>query len=306
MKQLGKKLFGILKTMLLPVLVYLLFGLLSGGRTFNERAVLTALRTTVQPSIICYALLLGMSTGVMNFSAGAVVCCGSIIGIGLSNMLGWWLRVPGMVLSLGLLLFFEALPRMFFPGGGKMAQADTFLSRSPACFWIMGITAAVFYVLYNLTPFGHNLRAVGSNQSVALAAGLNLDKIKLLNSVVGGLFLGIAAILYMSSQGSLFCPSSMSSMMVMMDAFMGVFLGMLLSRWADPSIAVFCGVLTMKVMSAGFIAVGLPQNWKDVVTGFFMLVVMAVSANATLPAKMKADRQFAEEAEKEYKRAISA
>ena len=56
MKQLGKKLFGILKTMLLPVLVYLLFGLLSGGRTFNERAVLTALRTTVQPSIICYAL----------------------------------------------------------------------------------------------------------------------------------------------------------------------------------------------------------------------------------------------------------
>lgn len=331
MKQIGKKLLGLLKTLLLPVAVYLLFGLLSGGRTFNERAVLTALRTAVQPSIICYALLLGMSTGVMNFSAGAVVCCGSIIGIGLSNMLGWglpgfcvlailialacntlfgllynWLRVPGMVLSLGMLLFFEALPRMFFPGGGKMAQADTFLSRSPACFYIMAIAVVLFYVLYNLTPFGHNLRAVGSNQSVALSAGLNLDKIKLLNSVVGGLFLGIAAILYMSSQGSLFCPSSMSSMMVMMDAFMGVFLGMLLSRWSDPSIAVFCGVLTMKIMSAGFIAVGLPQNWKDVVTGFFMLVVMAVSANATLPAKMKADRLFAEEAEKEYKRAISA
>lgn len=320
------KILGTLKTLILPIAVYVLFGVLSGGRTFNARAIQTALRTAVQPAIICYGLLLGMSTGVMNFSAGAVVVCGSIIGYGLSNMFSWglpgfcvlaiaialacntlfgllynWLRVPGMVLSLGMLLFYEALPRIFFPGGVSLPQNLTFLSRSPSVFIIMAIAMVIFYILYNLTPFGHNLRAIGANQSVALAAGLNLDKIKLLNSVVGGLFLGIASILHLSAQGQLFCVSSMGSMTVMMDGFMGVFLGMLLSRWADPSIAVFCGVLTMKIMSAGFIAVGLEQNWKDVVTGFFMLIVMAVSANATLPAKLKADKAYAAEAEKEYK-----
>lgn len=319
-----KKLIGILKTMALPVAVYLLFGLLSGGRTFNSRAVLTALRTTIQPAIICYMLLLGMSTGVMNFSAGAIVVCCSIIGSGLANTLGLGLpgfcvlsiligiacsglfgllynllRVPGMVLGLGMLMFYEALPRLFFPGGGVIAQKDAFLAQSPWIFIIMAIAMVLFYVLYNLTPFGHNLRAIGSNQGVALAAGLNLDRIKFSNSVVGGLFLGIAGILYMSAQGKLMNVSSMGSMTVMMDGFMGVFLGMLLARWSDPSIAVFCGVLTMKVMSAGFIAVGLPQTWKDVVTGFFMLVVMAVSANAALPAIRKANKAFAAEAEKE-------
>lgn len=220
MNGIAKKLLGILKTMILPVAVYVLFGVLSGGRTFNARAVTTALRTAVQPSIICYALLLGMSTGVMNFSAGAVVVCGSIIGSGISNLLGWglpgfcffaivvtllcntlfgllynWLRVPGMVLGLGMLMFYEALPRMFFPGGANLAQNLTFLSRSPYIFIVLIVTMVVFYVLYNLTPFGHNLRAIGANQSVALAAGLNLDRIKLSNSIVGGLFLGIAAIL---------------------------------------------------------------------------------------------------------------
>lgn len=324
MNEFRNKLSGFLKTLILPVAVYLLFGALSGGRTFNSRALITALRTAVQPSIICYALLLGMSTGVMNFSAGAVVVCAAIVGSGLSTMLGLglpgfcilaivialacntlygllynWLRVPGMVLGLGMLLVFEAMPRLFFPGGGNMDQKSAYLARSPWIFIVMAITMVVFYVLYNLTPFGHNLRAVGANQSVALAAGLNLDKIKLLNSIVGGLFLGIAAILHMSNQGKLFCVSNMGSMTVMMDGFMGVFLGMLLSRWSDPSFAVFCGVLTMKVMSAGFIAVGLPQNWKDVVTGFFMLIVMAISANAMLPTIKKANKAYAAEAEKE-------
>lgn len=324
MNNIGKKLLGILKTMILPIAVYILFGVISGGRTFNSRAVITALRTAVQPSIICYALLLGMSTGVMNFSAGAVVTAAAIIGSGISNLLGWglpgfclfailtalacntlygllynWLRVPGMVLGLGMLLFYEALPRVFFPGGANLAQNIAFLGRNPYCFIVLAVAMVVFYVLYNLTPFGHNLRAIGSNQSVALAAGLNLDKIKLTNSIVGGLFLGIAAVLYLSNQGKLFCPSNMGSMTVMMDSFMGVFLGMLLARWADPSIAVYCGVLTMKIMSAGFVAVGLEQTWKDVVTGFFMLCVMAVSANALLPAKMKADKLFAAQANKE-------
>lgn len=325
MKTVRNKFFGILKTMILPIAVYVLFGILSGGRTFNSRAIVTALRTAVQPSIICYALLLGMSTGVMNFSAGAVVTAAAIIGSGISNSLGWglpgfclfailvalacntlfgllynWLRVPGMVLGLGMLLFYEALPRVFFPGGANLAQKIAFLGRNPYCFIVLAISMVIFYVLYNLTPFGHNLRAIGSNQSVALAAGLDLDKIKLTNSIIGGLFLGIAAILYLSNQGKLFCPSNMGSMTVMMDSFMGVFLGMLLARWADPSIAVYCGVLTMKVMSAGFVAIGLEQTWKDVVTGFFMLCVMAISANAMLPAKLKADKLFAAEANREH------
>lgn len=325
MKTVRNKLFGILKTMILPIAVYIFFGILSGGRTFNSRAIITALRTAVQPSIICYALLLGMSTGVMNFSAGAVVTAAAIIGSGISNSLGWglpgfclfailvalacntlfgllynWLRVPGMVLGLGMLLFYEALPRVFFPGGANLAQKIAFLGRNPYCFIVLAISMVIFYILYNLTPFGHNLRAIGSNQSVALAAGLDLDKIKLANSIIGGLFLGIAAILYLSNQGKLFCPSNMGSMTVMMDSFMGVFLGMLLARWTDPSIAVYCGVLTMKVMSAGFVAIGLEQTWKDVVTGFFMLCVMAVSANAMLPAKLKADKLFAAEANKEH------
>ena len=321
----GRKLLGILKALAIPVLVYVLFGVLSGGRMFNTRALTTTLRSAIQPSIICYALLLGMNIGMMNFGAGAIVLCSAIVGNGISNMLGWGLpgliffallvslvcsaimgglynllRVPSMVLSLGLMLVFEAVPRMVFPAGAVISTENAFLARQPWIFVVLAFVMVLFYISFNKTAYGHNVRAIGANQSVALAAGLNLDKIKFTNFMVAGIFLGIAAVLYMSAQGKLQNVAALGSMTVMMDAFMGVFLGMLLSRWADPSISVFCGVLSMKVLAAGFVAVGLDAVWKDVVTGAFMLVIMAASANAALPATMKANKAFKAEAEVEY------
>lgn len=325
----GKKLLGILMTLALPVLVYVLFGVLSGGRMFNTRAILTTLRTAVQPAIICFALLLGMNIGMMNFSAGAIVLCSAIVGSGLSNTLGWglpglilfalltslicsaimgalynWLRVPSMVLGLGLMLVFEAVPRIVFPAGAVIASENGFLARQPWVFVVMAVVMILFYIIFNKTAYGHNVRAIGANQSVALAAGLNLDKIKFINFIVSGIFLGIAAVLHMSASGKLMNVAALGSMTVMMDAFMGVFLGMLLSRWSDPSISVFCGVLTMKAMSTGFVAVGLEAVWEEVVTGLFMLAIMAISANAMLPGILKANKAFKLQADAEYEKRL--
>lgn len=322
--EITRKLLGLLKAMAIPVVVYLLFGVLSGGRMFNSRTLLTVLRQAIQPSIICYALLLGMKIGMMNFGAGSIVVCAAIMGSGISSTLGLGLpgfilfailsslgcsavlgllynllHVPCMVLSLGMMLVFEAVPRMFFSGGAIISSEDGFLARQPWVFVVLLVMAVLFYILYNKTPYGHNIRAIGSNQSVALAAGLNLDRIKFVNFMVGGVFLGVAAVLYLSNSGKLQNVSALGSMSVMMDGFMGVFLGMLLSRWADPSIAVYLGVFTMKVLSAGFVAVGLNATWKDVVTGAFMLVIMAISANASLPETVRKNRAFAQEAERE-------
>ena len=318
------KLLGVLKAAAIPIVVYILFGVLSGGRMFNTRTLLTVLRQAVQPAIICYALLLGMNIGMMNFGAGAIVVCASIMGSGISSSLGLGLpgfilfamlislacsavlgllynllRVPCMVLSLGMMLVFEAVPRMFFSGGAVISTENAFLARQPWVFVVILVMAVIFYILYNKTAYGHNIRAIGANQSVALAAGLNLDKIKFMNFMVGGLFLGVAAVLYLCNSGKVQNVAALGSMVVMMDGFMGVFLGMLLARWADPSIAVFLGVFTMKILSAGFVAVGLNATWKDVVTGLFMLIIMAVSANATLPDIIKKNKAFAAEADRE-------
>lgn len=156
-----RKLLGLLKALAIPVMVYLLFGVLSGGRMFNTRTLLTVLRQAIQPAIICYALLLGMKIGMMNFGAGSIVVCAAIMGSGISSTLGLGLpgfilfavlislacsailgllynllRVPCMVLSLGMMLVFEAVPRMFFSGGAIISTEDGFLARQP---WVLSL-----------------------------------------------------------------------------------------------------------------------------------------------------------------------
>ena len=68
--------------------------------------------------------------------------------------------------------------------GAIISTEDGFLARQPWVFVVLLVMAVLFYVLYNKTPYGHNIRAIGSNQSVALAAGLNLDKIKFINCII--------------------------------------------------------------------------------------------------------------------------
>lgn len=320
-----KALFNILSAIALPVAVFLIFTMLSGGRMANQRTIMAILRQSVQPAIICLGLMLGMQLGMMNFACGAIVLCSAICGQGISNILGWGLpgffffamlislgasavygllynklRVPCMVLGLGMMLIFEAVPRMFFPGGTFIKPADAFLARQPWCFVVLAICIFIFYMMYNKTAYGHNIRAIGANQAIAMSSGLDLDKIKFQNFIVGGIFLGVAAVLYLSSSGSLDNVSALGSMAVMMDAFMGVFLGMLLGRWVDLSVAIYIGVVTMKIISNGFVAIGMSATWQDVVTGLFLLVVMAVSANASLPERMRADKAFAMQADAEF------
>lgn len=320
-----KMLSNTLLAMALPVAVFLIFTVLSGGRMANQRAILAILRQSIQPTIVCLGLMLGMQLGMMNFASGAIVLCSSICGMGISNLLNLGLlgfivcamlvslacsalfgflynklRVPCMVLGLGMMLIYESVPRMFFPGGASIKAADGFLARQPWCFLVLTVCLVVFYILFNKTAYGHNLRAIGANQAIAVSSGLDLDKIKFQNFMVGGIFFGVAAVLHLSSNGSLDNVAALGSMPIMMDAFMGVFLGMLLGRWVDLSVAIYLGVVTMKVISNGFVAIGLSATWQDVVTGVFLLAVMAISANASLPEIMKANKLYAAEADAEY------
>lgn len=198
-----KALLNVLSALALPVAVFLIFTLLSGGRMANGRTILAILRQSVQPAVMCLGLMLGMQLGMMNFACGAIVLCAAICGQGISNILGWGLpgfflfamlislgcsaiygflynklRVPCMVLGLGMMLVYEAVPRMFFPGGTFIKPADGFLARSPWCFLVLLVCILIFYVLYNKTAYGHNIRAIGANQAIAMSSGLNLDKIK--------------------------------------------------------------------------------------------------------------------------------
>lgn len=300
------------------------------GRFFNARTLTTILKQSIMPIMICWGLMLTFTVGSINFSAGAVVLCSTIIGgnlmkltntglvglilftlavaLVLSILTGFLfnkMRVPSIVLTIGLVLIFESLPRIFFAGGVIIPGKVTYLATPPHIYFILAIMTIVFYIMYNNTAFGHNLRALGNNQEIANKVGLDSDKIKFICFVISGVFLGVAAILYGSAQGQIQNVTALGSMAIMMDAFMGVFLAMFLSRFSNVTFSVIIATFTMKMISIGFVTMGLSATIRDITTGLLLFVLLAISANQGLLDLIKSNKQNAQIANEKYKQKMS-
>lgn len=320
-----KRISNSIKSLIIPLLIFSLFAILSGGRTASGRMLMTTLRQSVVPIIICWGLMMNMTVGMMNFSAGGMVLCAGIVGGNMARSMGTgiiglvvfcmlisvllgaatgliynMIWVPCMVLTIGTMLIWESLPRVFYSGGVTLRPAMTYLSRSPYCFIILGILLVFFHFVFNQTVFGHNLRAIGNNQSIAISVGVQNDKIKFLSFLYGGIFLGAAAFLYVSENGEVRNVIALGSMSIMMDGFMGLFIAMFLSKYCNMSVAVVIGAFSMKMITNGFVAIGLSSTVRDIVQGAFLLLLLIISANSGFFEKRREDRAFANQANLEF------
>lgn len=316
-----------LKSLAFPVLLFVAFALLSQGRIVNQRTILAILRQSVVPTLICWALMFNMTLGAMNFSVGANVLFSTIVGgnlalltntglagfivfaillatllSGIAGALYNLLRLPTIVLTLGLVMVYESAPRLFFEAGVTIPFEMTFLATSPWCFIVLGVMFLAFYLIYNKTAFGHNLRAIGKNPAIAVSVGLDSDKVKFTSFVLGGLFIGVAAVLYGSNQGQVENVSALGSMVIMMDSLMGVYFALFLSKFCNMAVAIVLSNVTIKIIFNGFVALGMSATIRDITTGVILFVLLVTSANQGVLAKKKADKKYAEEATARYRR----
>jgi ribose transport system permease protein len=316
------------KSLLLPILVFAVFRIASNGRFGQWHGMVTISRQAVVPILLALAITFNMSMGLWDFSAGAVVVFAAILGGGISNSLGLGIpglvifcivvavlmttvtaslyrvmRVPSMVLTIGLVLIYETLPHLVYNGGGTILSSEnTMLALSPWCFIVLGIMFAIFYFIYNYTPFGHNVRALGGNQAIAQNVGLNPMAIKFKSFIFGGIFLGMAAAINISTRGIVKPGESMSSIGLVFDAMMGIFIAMFLSRFCNMAIGVVIGTFTMKMLNGGLVALGLSTTIRDITTGLFLLILLCISSNQGRVSDWNVKRKKAKIANEKYAR----
>ena len=313
------------KILAFPVFVVALFAVLTEGRIVNVRTLSTVLRQSVYPAIICYALVLNMTMGAMNFAAGAVIVCASIFGgnlmvatgtgivglfvmcllaaLVLSAIMGALynvMRIPMIVLAIGMVMVYEAVPRLLYEEGVKIPFNMTYMATAPYCFIVLAVMMIFFYLLYFKTAFGHNLRALGSNQEIAINVGLNNDRIKFLCFIFSGVFLGIAATLYLSNQREVRNVTMLNSMLIMMESFMCMFLAFFLSRFGNLTFAVLIGTFTMKFITTGFSTLGISPTVRDIATGLLLFILFAMSANQGILKYIRSQNENARIANEEY------
>ena len=308
-------LINTLKVIMLPVIVYLIFLVICFERFSNWNCIYTIFIQTIIPTITAYAIAYGNICGVFDFTIGSRLVISGVIGgllaaqygfagmilgaiisaivVGIiTGVLNWWLKIPSLVLTMGLAMVFEIV-------GSKLAghygfvQIDNkyaIFGSSPNIVIIFLLSAVLFYFVFNHTVFSFHMRAVGSNEAVAKNSGIKTDLVKCKSFVYGSVFIGIAAILTLSQSGSVGAQTSLGSVTIMFKPLISVLLALVLQRICDLTVGIFIAQFTLNIIFIGLIAVGLPDTFQNVVLGFFLLVVMILFENSGRIEELKEKR----------------
>ena len=308
-------LINTLKVIMLPVIVYLIFLVICFERFSNWNCIYTIFIQTIIPTITAYAIAYGNICGVFDFTNGSRLVISGVIGgllaaqygfagmilgaiisaivVGIiTGVLNWWLKIPSLVLTMGLAMVFEIV-------GSKLAghygfvQIDNkyaIFGSSPNIVIIFLLSAVLFYFVFNHTVFSFHMRAVGSNEAVAKNSGIKTDLVKCKSFVYGSVFIGIAAILTLSQSGSVGAQTSLGSVTIMFKPLISVLLALVLQRICDLTVGIFIEHFTLNIIFIGLIAVGLPDTFQNVVLGFFLLVVMILFENSGRIEELKEKR----------------
>ena len=301
-ENLKEKAFQIAMTVLLPVIIYVVFAGITKGTFGGWTTLRTIARQAIIPAIIAMAISFDMMQGTWDFSAGSVVYASAIIGANLggrfgtagiiiccmavafvlcafSGVLYTLLRIPAQILSIGMLMLIESLPRLLYVTGGVVSLSTTSLAQPPYCFIVFVIVFLFYYLMYQKSLFGHNARAIGANQAIANSAGVDIVKTKFFTYLIKGILLGVAGFMYMLSNIKVANPDTLTSFGLIFDAMMGVFIATFLRKYSGLPIGIVVGVFSMKMLATAMVACGMPATVRSLVTGVFLMILLCISSN---------------------------
>jgi ribose transport system permease protein len=312
MKRTTKILKNFIMMIIIPVATYLFFFLLCQVRGVSGFGVGTdftvMLRNTVYTGFISLAVSYNLTSGRFDFSVGSTLVLSTILGgmltlqynlgpaglLILSLLFGAILgavggavyiilRLPPMVVSLGVAMIYEAIGFIISKGAGvKLIGKNSLLiwSGQPYIYILCIAIVAVLYILLNKTQFGFDTNSLRSGQEIAVNIGVNEKKNTLICYIIAGVCLGAAGVINLCVLGTVTPELSLGSASYIQNAFMPMFIGNLLAKYFDRNAGVIMGALTQSIIFAGIGKLGIPSAWQSVITGIIVLGFFAYSFNS--------------------------
>lgn len=307
-----KKIAGnIVRSLLLPVGMFLILFILTRfigrGQFGTANDLLSVLKNTMLGSCISLAMACNLLNGRWDFSIGMMVILCPVLSMPLVDRLGIGIpglllvcmavglllgllngvaylviRVPSIVTSLGFYVIYESVITVYNGGAGARIRDFSMLklAQFPWIFLVAGCSFAVFYVLFTHTRFGYHVRALAKSQGLAVSSGINEKRNVIGCYLLCGFLVAVAGVIYVCMTGTLLADMRQNgSSTIMFEAIPPVFIGFFLMKYTNLTAGIIIGTLTMKLLTAGMLAMGIPSAMQNVGVGLFLLVFIAFTSN---------------------------
>ncbi len=297
-----KELITIAELLALPIGLFVLFSILASG--FGLHSIPIILSQSMIPVVTGFGLSILMNAGLMDFSMGAravfaatiggimaqqygivglILGCiiGSMIGALFMATLYYVLKIPAMVISLGIVLIYEVLAAKLAGSSGyiRIAKEQYSIGSYPNNIIIVLAATVIFYILFYKTQIGCHITAVGNDEKMCKNVGIKADKVKFIAILLTGVFCIFSSLLMICYSGSVTASTDMSTMALVFKPIMCVILARHLRKYIDcMPILILLGGFCLSIIFNGFIALGFDESLQDIVLGMFLLVVLGSSS----------------------------
>ena len=293
----NSKLFGFMILGAMVLFFYGLFKFLTPTNFGSPANLFSYFQSSIIYSVGGCGLYFIVVMGLFDFAVGANIVLSSIVGVILSEKLGYLgfiigclgcgtligiligflynkLNVPSMIVTVGLMLVFESIA-VFVAGGVKQTLAPElrFFSGAPGNIILAALAFALMWFILNYTRIGTYCNAIGSNEFTA-----NVKKYKLIGFALLHFFVGIMAILTVSYGTTMTALTGMSTMSRNFQPLMGTFFGVAFRKYGNPISAIVIGEFIIAIIFNGFVALGAPTTIQNVVTGAALLIIVTLTA----------------------------
>lgn len=132
------------------------------------------------------------------------------------------------------------------------------------------------YVLWNKTPYGRSLYAVGGNESAAHTSGIKVDRVKIIAFTISGLLAGVAGFFLSSYMGAV--TSTFGTSYDMNNIAAAVIGGVACSGGQGNVLGVLGGVLLLTVIQVGLQILGVSTYYVQMINGLIIFVAVLLDA----------------------------
>ncbi len=145
----------------------------------------------------------------------------------------------------------------------------------PPGVWLVAVAAVLATLFLRYTRPGRHIFAIGSNEKTARLCGVPVGRTKILVYVIGGLFSGLAGVLFFSRLGAVGQPTEAAGyeLFVIAAAVVG---GASLLGGRGSGYSTMAGALIITVLRNGGVKMGWPQYVQEFVMGAVIITAVAV------------------------------
>lgn len=299
-KNVFAKIFGIGTIPVVTLLIMLALCAGNGVALFaTEGNWIAFFRSVASVMLTTFALSINLNSGRFDFSIGSVSLLSSVIssqiciemgmntacmlvislvmGIALGVLSGFvyvLIKLPPIIMSLGIALFYEGMAFSITDGYGVSFVANTELTSFPGIFnytLVIFIGLAVIILLFDYTKFGYDYKALMSGQKVAVNTGINEVKNAVACYAITGGLMGMVGFISATNTGNIQMALNFGSIGVMFTAFLPMFIGGFIGRFCNERIGYVLGAVTTGLISLMYARLDVDSSIQQITTALILV-----------------------------------